>query len=253
MRQSSRNSKDVRLWWWTGVSHVVTRMRTSECDVGKTLGLTGLAGVASAIAVHLATYGRWRERCLGWGATPEELRVALPGDDLLLEPDIVSTRVVTVDAPAECVWPWLVQMGPGRGGAYTYDWIENLFGLGMHSAAEILPQYQDLNVGDKFQLGTHGPTLHVAVFEPQRALVIRSDDGNWIWTFCLRPAASGTRLISRNRIATPDASPMIRAVNKYLMEPGSLIMERKMLAGIRHRAERLATSGHDASSTIPPQ
>jgi hypothetical protein len=158
------------------------------------VGLAGLAGVTLAAAVHLATYSRWRERCLGWGATPDERRLALPGDDLLLEPDIMSTRAVTVDAPAEYVWPWLVQMGPGRGGAYTYDWIENLFGLGMHSADEILPQYQRLTVGDEFQLGAHGPTLRIAVLEPRRALVIRSDDGNWIWAFCLCATASSTRL-----------------------------------------------------------
>jgi hypothetical protein len=122
------------------------RMRSLR-DVGKTVGLAGLAGVTLAVAVHVATYFRWRERCLGWDATPDERRLALPGDDLLLEPDIVSTRAVTVDAPVEHVWPWLVQMGPGRGGAYTHDWIENLFGLGMHSADEILPQHQRLTVG----------------------------------------------------------------------------------------------------------
>jgi hypothetical protein len=228
-------------------------MRKCEGGIGKTVGLTGLAGVTLAVAAHLATYARWRERCLGWGATQEERRQALPGDELLLEPDIVSTRAVTVDAPAEYVWPWLVQMDPGRGGAYTYDWIENLFGLGMHSADEILPQYQHLAVGEEFQLGAHGPALRVAALEPQRALVVRSDDGNWIWAFCLRAAASGTRLISRNRIATPEASPKTRAVNQYVMEPGSLIMEHKMLAAIKHRAERLAVSAHKTSSAAPRQ
>ena len=131
-------------------------------------------------------------------------------------------------------------MGPGRGGAYTYDWIENLLGLGMHSANEILPQYQDLRVGDAQRLGTHGPTLRVAVLEPERCMVLRSDDGNWVWAFELAPAGPGTRLISRNRIATPGAARPVRALYTYVMEPGSLIMERKMLLGIKHRAERLS-------------
>jgi hypothetical protein len=138
------------------------------------------------------------------------------------------------------VWPWLVQMGPGRGGAYTYDWIENILGLGMHSADEILPPYQDLKVGDAQRLGIRGPLLRVAQLEPERSLVLRSDDGNWVWAFSLVPAGMGSRLISRNRIATKSASRLTRALNTYVMEPGSLIMERKMLLGIKQRAERLA-------------
>jgi hypothetical protein len=131
-------------------------------------------------------------------------------------------------------------MGPGRGGAYTYDWIENLFGLGMHSADEILPQYQDLQMGDARRLGQRGPLLRVAVLEPERSLVLRSDDGNWVWAFSLVPEATGTRLISRNRIATPGAALHVRVFNLLVMEPGSLIMERKMLLGIKQRAENLA-------------
>src|SRR6185436_11646896 len=91
---------------------------------------------------------RWRARCLGWGATQDELDVALPGDDLLPQPEIPSTRAVTIMASAEDVWPWLVQMGPGRGGAYTYDWIENVFGLGMRSADTVHPEWQHIEVGD---------------------------------------------------------------------------------------------------------
>jgi hypothetical protein len=149
----------------------------------------------------------------------------------------VSTRAVTVTTPPSRVWPWLVQMGPGRGGAYTYDWIENLFGLGMHSADAIRPQFQDIKAGDAQRLGRRGPVLRVAVLDPGTALVLRSDDGNWVWAFALDPVPEGTRLISRNRIATPGSSPLVRALYRYVMEPGSLIMERKMLLGIRERAE----------------
>jgi hypothetical protein len=185
----------------------------------------------------------FRRQCLTWGARPDEVSRKLPGDELLAEPGIVSTRAVWVDAPAGSIWPWLVQMGPGRGGAYTYDWIENLFGLGMHSANEILPQYQDLQVGDAQRLGKRGPVLRVAVLEPERSLVLRSDDGNWVWAFSLVPEDGRTRLISRNRIATPGAAGPVRAFNLLVMEPGSLIMERKMLLGIKQRAEDLACQG----------
>jgi len=207
------------------------------------LAACAAAGLALAAGLEVATYPRWRQWCLTWGATAEEAAGPLPGDDLLAEPDILSTRAVRVDAPASSIWPWLVQMGPGRAGAYTYDWIENLFGLGMHSADQILPQYQGLKVGDAQRLGKRGPVLRVRILEPERSLVLRSDDGNWVWAFSLVPEAAGTRLISRNRIAVPDASPIARALNTYLMEPGSLIMERKMLLGIGQRAERLARSG----------
>jgi hypothetical protein len=193
-----------------------------------------------AATLEAATYSRWRSWCLTWGATNGEAAQALAGDELLAYPSLVSTRAVWVDAPPSSIWPWLVQMGPGRGGAYTYDWIENVLGLGMHSADEVLPQYQDLEVGDAWRLGGRGPVLRVAELEPERSMVLRSGDGNWVWAFSLVPEGTGSRLISRNRIATRDASRLARALNTYVMEPGSLIMERKMLLGIKQRAERLA-------------
>jgi hypothetical protein len=212
---------------------------------------TALAASGGIIAYPLF-FRRW---CLTWGARPDEVSRKLPGDELLAEPGIVSTRDVWVDAPASSIWPWLVQMGPGRGGAYTYDWIENLFGLGMHSADEILPQYQDLQVGDGRRLGKRGPLLRVAVLEPERSLVLRSDDGNWVWAFSLVPDGAWTRLISRNRIATPGAPLPVRVFNLLVMEPGSLIMERKMLLGIKQRAEDLARQaelGRDHNVTRNP-
>ena len=151
--------------------------------------IAAACGVVVAAGVEIATYPRWRRWCLTWGATDDEADGPLAGDDLLAKPAIVTTRAVQVDAAPAAIWPWLVQMGPGRGGAYTYDWIENLFGLGMHSADEILPEFQDLEVGDAQRLGARGPVLRVAVLEPRRALVLRSDDGNWVWAFALAPAA----------------------------------------------------------------
>ena len=194
------------------------------------------AGSGSIIAYPLFL----RRRCLTWGATPEEVSGKLPGDELLPEAGLVSTRAVTIDAPPGAVWPWLVQMGSGRGGAYTYDWIENLFGLQMHSARQILPQFQDLKVGDELPMGPGRPVMRVEVCDPERTLTVRIADGNWVWIFALAAEDGRTRLISRNRIATPGAPPPLRLFNLLVMEPGSLVMERKMLLSIKQRAEGLA-------------
>ncbi len=140
-----------------------------------------IGGVAVATGVWAVSYPvLLRHRCLTWGATPDEVARVLPGDELLASADIVSTRAVTIDAPPDAVWPWLVQMGSGRGGAYTYDWIENLFGLGMHSANEILPQFQDVNVGDEMQLGPNRPKMRVEVLELERVFTVRFEDGTWV-------------------------------------------------------------------------
>jgi hypothetical protein len=166
----------------------------------------------------------------------------LPGDELLPAAGLVTTRAITIDAPAEAIWPWLVQMGSGRGGAYTYDWIENLFGLDMHSTDEILPRYQDIKVGDEFPLGPGRVGMRVQILDPPRSFAVRIADQNWAWIFALVPEGGSTRLISRNRIATSTLPPVIRLFYTLAMEPGSLAMERKMLLGIKQRAERATSS-----------
>jgi hypothetical protein len=196
------------------------------------LVLTGL----TAGAAYSKPARRWY---LTWGATSGEVTTRMPGDELLAEPVLQSTRAISIGAPPGAVWPWLVQLGSGRGGAYTYDWIENLFGLDMHSADEILPQFQHLAVGDVLPLGKNGPGMRVEICEPRRALAFRSVDGAWVWSFSLRPEGTGTRLVSRNRITPAHPSRTGRVVNRLVMEPGSLIMERRMLLGIKERAENL--------------
>ena len=196
------------------------------------LAVTATAAVVGPLAYLVSG----RQPCLTWGATAMEIARTMPGDDLLPHPDVLSTRAISIDAPPSAIWPWLVQMGPERGGVYTYDWIENLLGLNMHSAKEILPQFQDLKVGDIQPLGSKGPRLRVEVLDAEQAMVLRSEDGNWVWAFGLYPERGRTRLVSRNRIAIPGASPLTRAFYTFIMEPGSLIMERKMLLGIRSRA-----------------
>ena len=192
------------------------------------------AGVALGAA--LLYWRLLRRPILTWGATEAEATARLPGDELLEAADGVATRAITIDAPASAVWPWLAQMGPSpRGGAYTYDWIENLLGLNMHSADRVLPDYQHPQVGDT--LGHGKNRMRFERVEPQRVLALRSEDGNWVWSFVLTEDNGTTRLISRNRFRLPSLTAKIGMVP---MEPGSLVMERKMLHGIRRRAERLA-------------
>ena len=144
-------------------------------------------------------------------------------------------------------------MGSGKAGVYTYDWIENLFGLHMHSVDEILPQFQNRKIGDVEHLGKNGPRLRVDILDPGRTMVLHSEDSNWVWAFCLYPAGPDrTRLVSRNRIATPGAGWLQRSFGVLVMEPGSLIMERKMLLGIKSRAEHLAEQGgHGRAEEAP--
>jgi hypothetical protein len=208
-----------------------------------------VAGAVAALpSVAVAAYPvLWRTRCLTWGATAGEVSGQMPGDDLMPNLDLQTTRAITIEAPPGAIWPWLVQMGSGRGGAYTYDWIENLFALDMHSANEILPQFQDLKVGDVLPLGSKAPRLRVEVLDPDRALVVRSEDGNWVWAFGLYPDGKHTRLVSRNRMKMPGGSAPARLAYIVVMEPGSLVMERKMLLGIKQRAERLAAAPQQAA------
>ena len=179
------------------------------------------------VAALGALYPLLRRPILTWGATSEEAASRLPGDELLEDADGVSTRAITIDAPAASVWPWLVQMGPSpRGGAYTYDWIENLLGLDMRSVDRVLPEFQHPEVGDTIGLGANRMLLERV--ESGYVLVWRSEDGNWVWTFVLEERDGSTRLISRNRFRLPTLAARIGMLP---MEPGSLLMAGRCCAG----------------------
>jgi hypothetical protein len=195
------------------------------------------ARIALVLAALGLLYARLLRRpILRWGATEEEAASRLPGDELLEDADGVATRAIDIAAPPSAVWPWIAQMGPApRGGAYTYDWIENLLGLDMHSAEEVLPEFQHPEVGDVLGYGTN--RMRVERVEPERVLAWRTEDGNWVWTFVLSGHDGTTRLISRNRFRLPT---LVARVGMLPMEPASLVMERKMLRGIKERAERFA-------------
>ncbi|MFL5831691.1 MAG: SRPBCC family protein [Solirubrobacteraceae bacterium] len=193
---------------------------------------------AAALIGGAALYRSFlREPILTWGATRYEAGRRLPGDELLEEADGTATRAITIDAPPAAVWPWIAQMGPSpRGGAYTYDWIENLLGLNMHSVDRVLPEFQHPQVGDGFGYGPNKMTFRL--IEAEHVLATQSADGNWVWSFVIEEMQDGkTRLISRNRFRLPKLRDKIGMIP---MEPASLLMERRMLHGIKQRAENLA-------------
>jgi hypothetical protein len=211
-------------------------------------GAVRLNRIALGLAVGLGAYhSLLRRTVLNWGATETEAASRLPGDELLEHADGVSTRAIAIAAPAADVWPWLAQMGPApRGGAYTYDWIENLLGLDMHSADRVLPEFQDPHVGDTIVFGSN--RMRLELVDRDRSLAWRSQDGNWVWTFVLAGHDGTTRLISRNRFRLPTLAARIGMAP---MEAASLVMERKMLLGVKQRAEQLAAAAPDPTQYPP--
>jgi hypothetical protein len=206
-----------------------------------------VAGLLAAMGVAMY-YAILRRRVLTWGATESEATSRLPGDELLEAVSGMSTRAIDIDAPASAVWPWLAQMGPSpRGGAYTYDWIENLLRLDMHTVDHVLPEFQHPRVGDTLSLGANAMRLERV--EPERVLAWLSGDGNWVWTFVLSDDGGRTRLISRNRFRLPT---LVARIGMVPMEAGSLVMERKMLLGIKERAERLAATDRSGPRSRAP-
>ena len=203
------------------------------------LGITAIGGaaVAGVLAVR-----RWQLR---WGATGQEASGCLPGDDIIATPDLTATRAITIDSPAGQVWPWIAQLGQGRGGFYSYDFLENLAGCDIHSADRIVPSWQDVGPGDQVRLAPQ-VALAVAAVEPGRSLVLRGGVAmgdtpppyDFSWAFVLEGEPGGaTRLLVRERYA------FLRPWARVLVEPVeavSFVMSQKMLRGIRDRAERSA-------------
>jgi hypothetical protein len=186
-----------------------------------------------------------RPRQLRWGATDRELDESLPGDELVANVDLSATRAITIRASADQVWPWIAQLGQGRGGFYSYDFLENLVGCDIHSAERIVPEWQDVAVGDKVRFAPE-VALDVALLERGRSLVLRGGVpiGNtappydFTWAFALRDKPDETtRLLVRERYAyTRPWAPL-------LVEPTeavSFVMSQKMLRGIKDRAEHAA-------------
>jgi hypothetical protein len=162
------------------------------------------------------------------------------GDDQVTLPSYDATLGVTINAAPAAIWPWLVQMGYRRGGLYSYDWLDRLFGyLDAPSAERILPEWQTLAVGDNIPVG-RGGAFPVKAIEPFRSLVLGGYDRDveWSWELALVPVGAGrTRLVSRNRVWIRRS--FRTAFMRVFMGPVALVMTRKMLLGIKRRAESL--------------
>ena len=185
----------------------------------------------------------WMNR---WGATPAEVSRAMAGDSLILHPTYSGTTAITVKARPEQIWPWLVQIGYRRGGLYSYDWLDRLFGfLDRPSATRILPEFQHLEVGDRIPMG-QGPSWPVAVVEPNRALVLdmRNLGGlDWVWQFGLYAVdGTHTRLVSRSCVR---ARKLWARALTHAIEPSGFVMTRRMLLGLKQRAEGMTAAAID--------
>lgn len=223
----------------------------------------GMIGALAATAGAVL----WLER-LGrrWGASDDEVRAALPGDEVVPHPMLETTHAVTIHAPAATVWPWLVQMGYGRAGWYTNSWWYKLidryvFRVDMARADRILPHLQHLAVGDVIPDGPPGTAYFTVIgLEPERVLALYSTTHGtvWLppalrdnprlgihaelsWTFVLRAAGADpqqTRLILRSRVSGGPA--LYRALGRALMPPADFLVARLMLRTIKRNAERTA-------------
>ncbi len=183
-----------------------------------------------------------RRRAARWGATDHEIEQRLPGDELMPTANLQSTRAITVRAAAEQVWPWIAQLGQGRGGFYSYDALENLFGCDIHSADAVMPQWQQIDVGDEVRLAPE-VALTVARVDPGDALVLRggvpvgagAPPYDFTWAFVLREADDGsTRLVVRERYGYSRWWAGVVVLPTQLV---SSLMTRRMLRGLARRAE----------------
>jgi hypothetical protein len=210
----------------------------------KALGALAVGGAVAAAV--------FRARYLRWGASDEEVEMTLPGDLIVPRAELTATRAITIHTPPAGVWPWIAQLGQGRGGFYSYDSLENLFGCDIHSADRIVPGWQQITVGDEVNLYPQGGLI-VAQADPGRALVLRGGipmgrtppPFDFTWSFVMRSQPGGaTRLVVRERYGYS------RRWAPLLVEPVELVsfvMSQRMLRGIRDRAERtpLVRSGQD--------
>jgi hypothetical protein len=214
----------------------------------------GLGAIQMAVAVPAAPLLRpWYNR---WGTTGAERERPIPGDELVRDTQMSSTRAITIDVPPARVWPWLAQIGQGRGGFYSYDELENLVGCDIHSAHQVLADHQRLEVGDVIRLARRGgPSYRVARTEPPHLLVLvsaaegeatGSGEFTATWQWSLQPVAGGsqTRLVVRQRYQYPRS----QRIMWHLVEPVDFVMERRMLLGIKGRAE----AGYRAAAETRP-
>jgi hypothetical protein len=201
--------------------------------------------VAALLVVVLGYWFLARPWYLRWGATDAELAMRLPGDEIVPDQNSVSTRAITVHAPAAKVYPWLVQVGQGRGGMYSYEWLENLIGCDMHNVYQIEPALQQVSVGQPIRMGPKGyPMYHVAGFDPGKYFVMRPADpktetpGPGAWSMAVVEQPDGaSRLIFRQMMRVdPGIGNFV--MWRVMIDPITFVMEQKMMRTIRDLAEQ---------------
>src|SRR6478735_7183287 len=210
----------------------------------------GFAALPAVVAGVVCVGALLRGRYLRWGATAGERRQALFGDGLLPQVNQSTTRAITITTPADQVWPWIAQLGQGRGGFYSYDWLENLVAhIDIHNADQIVPEWQDIAVNSEVRLAPQLP-LQVAALDVGQALVLRGNvpigrsapPYDFTWAFVLLPQPDGnTRLVVRERYAYTHWWAAL------IVQPAELVscfMSPEMLRGIKTRAERPVAVPH---------
>jgi hypothetical protein len=209
-----------------------------------------VGSVAVGAGLYVAIVGPWQRR---WGATHAEIARVMPGDDLVSNPLHCTTRAVTVDTAPGHIWPWLVQMGNGRGGLYSYDWIDLLIGaIDQPSVNRVLSQYQNLHVGDVVPYAK-GSNFVVRVLEANRFLVIQlslTDGTQVVQSWGLYPMdTTHTRLVLRVRAAFKITA--LRLPLLMVLDPAEGFMVRKQLLGIKRRAEALRATAQSRILSTP--
>jgi hypothetical protein len=174
---------------------------------------------------------------LRWGANDEEIQRAMPGDEIVEQPTFNATRAVRIHAPAEKIYPWIVQMGVGRAGWYSYDVLDN---LARKSAETILPEYQNPQVGEVVAMSPDGKQgMRVKDFQPDQWMLWWDPTGDSSWAWQIYPdGATASRLVTRVRVKYRWLSPTI--LFSLLIEFADIVMMRKCMLNIKRRAESMS-------------
>jgi len=217
---------------------------------GNVVGMVSIGIITVALIVFgSGFFGIYRPWQLRWGAKHEEVSRSLPGDEVVSRPTFNATRAVTVSAQPEEIWPWIVQIGFGRGGWYSYDFLDN---LGHHSAERIVSEFQHIEVGDLIPLGPgEDAGMRVKGFVVDR-WILWWDKKNQLttWAWALDPMPDGkTRLVTRVRSRSSWRHP-VSAVWLLLVEVADFPMMRRCLLNIKRRAEVLALARVSEGQTV---